>query len=49
MKKFIFWFFALLGGLYTIYYYNLDMKLMRNVVLPFLDRHYDKRKVEHKL
>jgi len=26
--------------LFVIYYYNLDMKLMRSVVVPFLNKHY---------
>ncbi|NLC73293.1 MAG: hypothetical protein GX684_05935 [Ruminococcaceae bacterium] len=37
---------AVLGALFTIYYYNLDMKLMRSVVLPLLNKHYDARKIE---
>ena len=39
--------FALLSGLFAVYYFNLDMKLMRSVVLPFLDKHYDSVKREH--
>lgn len=38
---------AALGGLFAVYYFNLDMKLMRSVVLPFLDKHYDSVKREH--
>ncbi len=34
-------FSAVLGGLFAVYYFNLDMKLMHSVVLPFLDRHYN--------
>ena len=33
--------------LFTVYIFNLDMKLMRSVVLPFLNKHYDKKKPEH--
>ena len=39
--------FALLGGLFAVYYYNLDMKLMHSVIIPFLNKHYDARKIEH--
>ncbi len=38
-----------LGGLFTVYYFNLDMKLMRSVVLPFLNKHYDSMKHEHEI
>ena len=31
---------GILAGLFAVYYFNLDMKLMRSVVLPFLDRHH---------
>ena len=34
-------------ALFAVYYFNLDMKLMRSVVLPFLDKHYDSVKREH--
>ena len=40
-------FTAVLSGLFAVYYFNLDMKLMRSVVLPFLDKHYDSVKREH--
>ena len=40
-------FSAVLGGLFAVYYFNLDMKLKRSVVLPFLDKHYDSVKREH--
>lgn len=40
---------AVLAGLFAIWYFNLDMKLMRGVVLPFLWKHYDSRKIEHVL
>ena len=40
-------FSAVLGRLFAVYYFNLDMKLMRSVVLPFLDKHYDSVKREH--
>ena len=33
----------LTAGLFTIYIFNLDMKLTVNVIAPFLDRIYDKR------
>lgn len=50
MKK-LFKLFALLlsvlSGLFAVYYFNLDMKLMRSVILPFLDRHYDSVEREH--
>lgn len=36
-----------LAGLFAVYYFNLDMKLMRFVVLPFLDKHHDNVKREH--
>ena len=39
--------FALLSGLFAVYYFNLDMKLMRSVVLPFMDRYFDRQKREH--
>ena len=32
---------------FVVYFFNLDMKLMRSVVLPFLDKHYDSVKREH--
>ena len=38
---------AVLALLFTVYIFDLDMKLMRSVVLPFLNRHYDKQKREH--
>ena len=38
---------AVLALLFTVYMLNLDMKLMRSVVLPFLNKHYDKQKREH--
>ena len=40
---------ALLAGLFAVYYYNLDRKLMRGVVIPLLNRHYDARKIEHEI
>ena len=43
--QFLFRAFGITGGalavLFVIYYYNLDMKLMRSVVVPFLNKHYD--------
>ena len=36
-----------LALLFTVYIFNLDMKLMRSVVLPFLNKHYDRQKREH--
>ena len=39
--------FALLSGLFAVYYFNLDMKLMRSVVLPFMDKYFDRQKREH--
>ena len=38
---------AAVGVLFTIYMLNLDMKLVRGVVLPFLNKHYDRQKREH--
>ncbi len=38
---------AAVGGLFAVYYFNLDMKLMRYVILPFLDKHHDSVKREH--
>ena len=35
--------------LFGIYFFNLDMKLMINVVAPFFEKHYDKRKREQYL
>lgn len=32
---------AALAALFAVYYFNLDMKLVRSVVVPLLDRHYD--------
>lgn len=40
---------ALVAGLFAVYYFNLDMKLMHAVVLPFLDRHYDSVKRERRI
>ena len=36
-----------LALLFVVYYFNLDMKLMRSVVVPFLTKHYDSVKREH--
>ena len=38
---------AVLALLFTVYMLNLDMKLVRGVVLPFLNKHYDRQKREH--
>ena len=38
---------AVLALLFTVYMLNLDMKLVRGVVLPFLNKHYDCQKREH--
>ena len=40
---------VLVAALFAVWYFNLDMKLMRGVVLPFLWKHYDSRKIEHVL
>ena len=45
--KFLAGLLALLGGLFAVYYYNLDMKLMHGVIIPFLNQHYDARRIEH--
>ena len=51
--QFLFRAFDITGGalavLFVIYYYNLDMKLMRSVVVPFLTKHYDSVKREHQI
>lgn len=50
MKKLLKLIAILLGAvsaLFAVYHFNLDMKLMRSVVLPFLDKHYDSVKREH--
>ena len=41
--------FGLLTALALIFYYNLDMKLMYYVIVPFLNKHYDSRKIVRKL
>lgn len=41
--------FGLLTTLVIIFYYNLDMKLMYYVIVPFLNKHYDSRKIIRKL
>lgn len=38
---------ATLAVLFSVYYYNLDMKLMHFVIVPFLDKHHDSVKREH--
>ena len=38
---------ATLAVLFAVYYYNLDMKLMHFVIVPFLDKHHDSVKREH--
>lgn len=38
---------AALAGLFAVYYFNLDMKLVRGVIVPFLDKHYDSVSREH--
>lgn len=35
------------AALFSVYYFNLDMRLMRSVIVPFLDKHYDSVKREH--
>ena len=40
---------GLTGGLFAVYYYNLDMKLMYRAVIPLLNKHYDARKREHEI
>ena len=32
-----------LALLFVVYYFNLDMKLMRSVVLPFMDKYFDRQ------
>lgn len=46
-RKIFLMLFGTLAGLFAVYYFNLDMKLMRFVVLPFLDKHHDSVKREH--
>ena len=36
-----------LAALFAVYYFNLDMRLMRSVIVPFLDKHHDSVKREH--
>lgn len=36
-----------IAALFSIYYFNLDMKLIRSVIVPFLDKHYDSMHKEH--
>ena len=40
---------ALFFILFGIYFFNLDMKLMINVIAPLFEKHYDKRKREQYL
>ncbi|MGI5977525.1 MAG: hypothetical protein ACOX68_07510 [Candidatus Limivicinus sp.] len=47
LKKFILIVCGTLAALFAVYYFNLDMKLMHYVVLPFLDKHHDSVKREH--
>ena len=35
------------AALFSVYYYNLDMKLIRYVIAPVLDKHYDSMQREH--
>ncbi len=42
-------FLGLLTTFAIIFYYNLDMKLMYYVIVPFLTKHYDSRKQNRKL
>ena len=46
MKKLLKLIAILLGvvsALFAVYYFNLDMKLMRSVVLPFMDKYFDRQ------
>lgn len=47
MKKILLALLGTLGLLFFVYMRNLDMKLVRSVVLPLLNKHYDSRKIEH--
>ena len=49
LRKIGFGIFGLLTALFMVFYYNLDMKLMYYVVIPFLNKHYDSRKINRKL
>ena len=40
---------ALFVSLFGIYFFNLDMKLMINVIAPLFEKHYDRRKREQYL
>ena len=40
---------AAIALLFLVYYFNLDMKLVRFVVVPLLDKHYDSVQREHVL
>ena len=35
-----------LAALFAVYYFNLDMRFVRSVVVPLLERHYDSVKRE---
>ena len=48
LLKFIGIFIALNAGLFVIFFFDLDGKLLFNVVEPFLKNHYDNMKrVDH--
>ena len=38
---------AVIALLFAVYYFNLDMKLVRSVIVPLLDKHYDSMEREH--
>lgn len=40
---------ALFVLLFVVYFFNLDMKLTVNVIAPFLEKIYDKRKRDQHL
>lgn len=35
------------AALFSVYYYNLDMKLVRYVITPIFDKHYNSMQREH--
>ena len=35
--------FSFIAVTFVVYFFNLDMKLMRSVVLPFMDKYFDKQ------
>lgn len=40
---------ALFAGTFTIYYFNLENKLIYRVIYPFLQKHYDSQKRDRRI